>query len=306
MKDLPSPRQLRYLIALSETMHFGRAAEACAVTQSTLSAGLKELETILGVTLVERTQRSVFVTPLGRVIAARARESLQYLVDLVDFAQSSKHEMMGQLNVGVIPTIGRYLLPSFLTAAKEAYPKLKIFVREEQTAPLLTRLRDGSLDLALIALPYPTGHLEYEIVGEEEVALCLPATHRLAQGATVAAKDLAGVSLLTLEDGHCLRDHALSVCAVSTSRSNEVYQATSLATLIQMVRTGLGATLLPAMAVDVETANCPEVCVRAITPRRPVRQVALAWRDTAVKSAEYRDVANILRRTFNETQRASA
>lgn len=302
MKDLPSPRQLRYLIALSETMHFGRAAEACAVTQSTLSSGLKELETILGVTLIERTQRSVLVTPLGRMIAARARESLQYLVDLVDFAQSSKPEMTGQLTLGVIPTIGRYLLPVFLLAAKESYPKLKIFVREDQTASLLTRLRDGTLDVALMALPYPTPHLEAEVVGEEEVALCLPVGHPLAGRTTIRAEELGEIPLLTLEDGHCLRDHALSVCTMINTPRNEVYQATSLATLVQMVRTGLGAALLPKMAVETETANCEEVCVRAIKPSRPVRQIALVWRDTAVKAAEYRQVAEILRRTFRETQ----
>ncbi len=304
MKDLPSPRQLRYLIALSETMHFGRAAEACAVTQSTLSSGLKELETILGVTLVERSQRSVLVTPLGRMIAARARESLQYLVDLVDFAQSSKPEMTGQLNLGVIPTIGRYLLPSFLLSAKNTYPGLKIFVREEQTAPLLARLRDGTLDAALVALPYPTPHLEVDVVGEEDVALCLPEGHPLARHATIRREDLADIPLLTLEDGHCLREHALSVCTINNPLRNEVYQATSLATLVQMVRTGLGAALLPRMAVATETANCREVCVRAIKPHRPVRQIALVWRDTAVKAAEYRQVAEILRRSFKDTQAA--
>ncbi|MBL8642360.1 MAG: LysR family transcriptional regulator, partial [Rhodospirillaceae bacterium] len=150
MKDLPSPRQLRYLVALSETLHFGRAAEQCAVTQSTLSAGLKELEATLGVTLVERTKRTVVVTALGRVIAARARESLRALEDLVDLAQSGKGELVGPLNLGVIPTIAPYLLPALLTASRKRFPKLKVFVREEQTAQVLARVHDGALDMALI------------------------------------------------------------------------------------------------------------------------------------------------------------
>jgi len=305
MRDLPSPRQLRYLIALSETLHFGRAAAHCAVTQSTLSAGLKELEATLGVRLVERSRRRVVVTPLGRMIAARAREALQYLDDLVDLAQSGQGVLAGPLSLGVIPTIAPYLLPAFLAAVRQSFPQLKVFVREEQTAPLLTRLREGTLDLALIALPYDTAKLTTAVVGEEDVVACLPADHPLAAKKALNTADLAEMPLLMLEDGHCLRDHALAACKLTGRQANEVYQATSLATLIQMVRGGLGATLLPRMAVAAETAAARGLALRPVTPRTPARQIALVWRETAVKAADYGKLAEVLRGVIKAQARAS-
>jgi LysR family transcriptional regulator, hydrogen peroxide-inducible genes activator len=300
MRDLPSPRQLRYLTALSETLHFGRAADMCAVTQSTLSAGVKELEATLGVVLLERSKRSVRMTPLGRMIAARAREALQYMEDMVDLAQSGNGVLAGPLNFGVIPTIGPYLLPGFLAQTQRAFPKLKIFVREERTAPLLERLYEGALDVALIALPYETTKLGVAVVGEEDVVVCLKADHPLAKKKTVKREELAQLPMLMLEDGHCLRDHALAACKLTGRRSNEVYQATSLGTLVQMVSTGLGATLLPRMAARVETQNHPAVCVRDVVPATLARQIALVWRTSAVRAADYPILADALRRVFTQ------
>lgn len=300
MRDLPSPRQLRYLTALSETMHFGRAAEMCAVTQSTLSAGVKELEATLGVVLLERSKRSVRMTPLGRMIVARAREALQYMEDMVDLAQSGTGVLAGPLNFGVIPTIGAYLLPGFLAQTQKAFPKLKIFVREEQTALLLERLHDGALDVVLMALPYDTTNLGVAVVGEEDVVVCLKSDHPLAKKKAVKREDLAQLPMLMLEDGHCLRDHALAACKLTGRRSNEVYQATSLGTLVQMVGTGLGATLLPRMAARVETQNHPSVCVRDVVPATPARQIALVWRLSAVRASDYQILADALRRVFTQ------
>jgi LysR family hydrogen peroxide-inducible transcriptional activator len=298
MKDLPSPRQLRYLIALSETLHFGRAAQQCAVTQSTLSAGLKELEATLGVTLVERTKRNVVVTALGRVIASRARETLQALEDLVDLAQSGRGELVGPLNLGVIPTIAPYLLPALLTASRKQFPKLKVFVREEQTAVVLGRLHEGTLDVALIALPYETDTLAVEIIGEEDVVICLPVDHPLAKKKSIPVSDLKDVSLLMLEDGHCLRDHALAACNLTTRQAHEVYQATSIATLVQMVRGGLGVTMLPRMAAPIEAASQNGVVIRTLERETPARQIALVWRATAVKAPEYAKLAQLFRTVF--------
>jgi LysR family hydrogen peroxide-inducible transcriptional activator len=303
MKDLPSPRQLRYLIALSETLHFGRAADQCAVTQSTLSAGLKELEATLGVTLVERTKRSVVVTALGRVIASRARETVQALEDLVDLAQSGRGELVGPLNLGVIPTIAPYLLPALLTATRKQFPKLKVFVREEQTAVVLGKVHEGLLDVGLIALPYDTDSLAVEVIGEEDVVICLPDDHALAKKKKIAVTDLKDEPFLMLEDGHCLRDHALAACRLSARRSNEVYQATSLATTVQMVRSGLGITMLPRMATPVETAGQSGVVVRSLDRDRPARKIALVWRTSAVKSAEYSKLADLFRNVFQVQQR---
>jgi LysR family hydrogen peroxide-inducible transcriptional activator len=291
LRALPSARQLSYLNALVETGHFGRAAKKCAVTQSTLSAGLKELEAILGVTLIERTRRSVVVTPLGRMIAARGREAIHYLEDLVDLARAGKGDLAGPLNLGIIPTIAPYLLPRLVAETAGAFPRLKVFVREEQTAPVLARLRKGELDLALIALPFDTQGLEVEKIGEEDMVVCMPAKHPLAARKAVRESDLADVPLLMLEGGHCLRDHALAACRLSDRAFKEVFQATSLPTLVAMVAGGLGLTLLPRMAVARELAGRADLVVRPFETERLLREIALCWRSAAAQGDNYARLA---------------
>lgn len=293
LNDLPSSRQLAYLIALVETGHFGRAALKCAVTQSTLSAGLKELESILGMTLVERTKRRVVVTPLGRAVAARAREALHYLEDLVDLARAGKTELAGPLNLGIIPTIAPYLLPRLVDATAKAFPRVRLFVREEQTAPILARLRRGELDLALIALPYDTAGLDTAEIGAEDMVVCMPARHALAPGKTVRVADLKSVPLLMLEGGHCLRDHALAACRIPASALNEVFQATSLPTLVAMVAGGAGLTLLPRMAAARELAGRSDLVVRPFDKARPMRSIALAWRSAAAQGETFAKLAKV-------------
>lgn len=291
LRALPSARQLAYLNALVETGHFGRAAKKCAVTQSTLSAGLRELEAILGVTLIERTRRSVVVTPLGRMIAARGREAIHYLEDLVDLARAGKGDLAGPLNLGVIPTIAPYILPRLVAETGRTFPLLKLFVREEQTAPLLTRLRKGELDLALIALPYETQGLDVAAIGEEDMVVCMPAAHPLAARTSVRETDLADVPLLMLEGGHCLRDHALAACRLSDRGFREVFQATSLPTLVAMVAGGLGLTLLPRMAVARELAGRADLVVRPFAKQQPMREIALCWRSAAAQGENYARLA---------------
>ncbi|MGE4062177.1 MAG: hydrogen peroxide-inducible genes activator [Rhodospirillaceae bacterium] len=293
LKALPSARQLSYLIALVETGHFGRAAKKCAVTQSTLSAGLKELEATLGVTLIERTKRNVVVTPLGRTVAARGREAIQYLEDMVDLARAGRRELAGPLNLGIIPTIAPYLLPQLVAETAKAYPRLKLFVREEQTAPTLARLRKGELDLALIALPYETSGLDVAEIGEEDMLVCMPADHALAAKKAVRESDLADVPLLMLEGGHCLRDHALAACRVPDHALKEVFQATSLPTLVAMVAGGVGLTLLPRMAVEREVAGRRDLVVRPFEKARPTRSIALTWRSAAAQGDNYARLAKL-------------
>jgi LysR family transcriptional regulator, hydrogen peroxide-inducible genes activator len=295
LKALPSARQLAYLIALVETGHFGRAAGKCAVTQSTLSAGLKELEALLGVRLVERTRRRVVVTPLGRAIAARGREALQYLEDLVDLARAGKSDLAGPLNLGVIPTVAPYVLPRLVAETAKAFPRAKLLVREEQTAPMLARLRGGELDLGLIALPYDTAGLDCAAIGEEDMVVCLRADHPLAARKSVREQDLANVPLLMLEDGHCLRDHALAACRIPAAALKEVFQATSLPTLVAMVAGGVGLTLLPRMAVERELAGRADLTVRPFERARPMRTLALAWRSAAAQGENYTRLAKALR-----------
>lgn len=291
LKPLPSPRQLHYLIALVETGHFGRAAKKCNVTQSTLSAGLKELEATLGVTLIERTRRHVVVTPLGRAVAARGREAIRYLEDLVDLAQAGRGELAGPLNLGIIPTIAPYALPRLMAETERTFPRLKLFVREEQTAPTLARLRKGELDLALIALPYDTQGLEVAVIGDEDMVVCMPVTHPLAQKKSVREADLLDVPLLMLEGGHCLRDHALAACQLSDRAFKEVFQSTSLPTLVSMVAGGLGLTLLPRMAVARELAGRADLVVRPFEKRHPMRSLALCWRAAAAQGDNYERLA---------------
>lgn len=291
IKNVPSPRQLRYLVALVETGHFGRAAKACNVTQSTLSAGVQDLEAILGIRLIERTRRSVMVTPLGRMIATRGREALRTLEDMVDLARSGHGELAGPLSLGVIPTVAPYLLPQLVAETKRTFPNLRLFVREEQTAPVLTRLRKGELDLALIALPYDTTDLEAFPIGAEEMVVCLPADHPLAARKAVREIDLEDVPLLMLEGGHCLRDHALAACRMSGHTLKEVFQATSLPTLVAMVAGGLGATLLPRMAITRELAARTDLVVRPFAKREPHRTIALCWRAAAAQDDNYRRLA---------------
>lgn len=295
MKALPSPRQLQYLIGLSETGHFGRAAERCNVTQSTLSAGLKELETLLGVSLVERTKRKVVMTPLGRTLAARGREVLQYLEDLTDLAAGRSGRLAGPLSLGVIPTIAPYLMPQAMVRAKKAFPDLQLFLREEQTDPLLARLRRGDIDLALIALPYDLGELESLELAEEEVVACIPADHALAAHKTITPAHIAKAPLLTLESGHCLREHAWAACRLGGRRANEVFQATSLPTVVQMVAAGLGVTLLPRMAVPVEARGKKGVVIRPLHPSGPARTIALVWRPTTTRGEDFKRLGAVLK-----------
>ncbi len=295
MRALPSLRQLQYVIALSETGHFGRAAQRCNVTQSTLSAGIKELESMLGVTLVERTKRRVVVTPLGRTIAARGREVLQYLEDLTDLAAGRAAKLSGPLNLGVIPTIAPYLIPPAMTAIRKAFPDLKLFLREDQTEPLLTRLRRGDLDLALIALPYETGDLTTLTLAEEDLVACLPARDELAKQKSISPAMLAKASLLTLESGHCWREHAWAACRLGGKRANEVFQATSLPTVVQMVAEGLGITLLPRMAVPVEAAGHKDIAIRPVSPGGPARDIALVWRGTSTRGDDFAKLGAVLR-----------
>lgn len=293
--NLPSPRQLRYLVALAEHGHFGSAAAACNVTQSTLSAGLKELEATLGVTLVERSRRSVLVTPLGQQIVARARRVLAETEDLVEQARAGRDPLAGRLRLGIIPTIGPYVMPRALARLKRAFPKLQLYLREEQTAALLEKLAAGALDLVMIALPYDTGDLETMALGEDEILLAAPATHPLAGLPQVRDAQLRDEPLLLLEDGHCLRAHVLEACKLTGAGRNEVFQGTSLRTLVQMVASGLGLTLVPRIAVAAEIPSGGAVRVVPLGPGRHARTLALAWRRGAAQAEAYRRLGAALK-----------
>jgi LysR family hydrogen peroxide-inducible transcriptional activator len=293
----PSIRQLEYLVALAAARHFGRAARACAVTQPALSLQIRQLEELLGVKLFERGRRSVLITPAGERVILRAREALQRIDDLVDEARAAQRPFTGRLSLGVIPTVAPYLLPRALPAVRKAWPRLELLLREDQTQRILARLRAGELELLLLALPVEGEDLERLPLFEEPFVLALPATHPLAsQHGPVTEAALAGEPVVLLEEGHCLRDQALALCDAAGARETGRVQATSLGTLVQMVANGLGITLLPATAVEVEARPGSGIALRRFAAPGPGRNIGLVWRRGSARRAEFRALGEIFTR----------
>ena len=288
MAALPSLRQLGYLVELADRLNFRVAAEAQFVTQSTLSAGIKELENQLGVQLVERTKRSVRLTAVGEDVVARARELLAAATDLAESARSAARPLAGPLRFGAIPTIAPFLLPQVLPPLRRAHPELKLYLREDQTERLLERLRAGSLDLALIALPYDTGDLHVRELFKDEFWFVAREDDPAAKEKEIAVRKLDPSGVLLLEEGHCLRDHAIAACGPRRGALESKVEATSLYTLIQMVEGGLGVTLLPEMALKAGILKGTKLIARPLASPAPARTLALVTRRTSprVRDAE--------------------
>ena len=288
MKALPTLKQLRHLVAVAEHGHFGRAAESCFVTQSTLSASIKELESILGSILIERTKRSVKITALGEEVVRRAGQALREVEDIVDLVAAAGEPLSGDLRLGVIPTIGPYLIPRVMPALRGAYPSLRLYLREDQTARLLERLAAGNLDVVLLALPYRTKGLETLVFADDPFFVACAAGHPFAELEQVTPDDLMGEDLLLLEEGHCLRDHALSACHLEPgATAQDSFQATSLHTLVQMVDGGLGLTLLPKMAIDAGVLHGTRIVARSLVGPGVSRSIGLAWRPSSSRGHEF-------------------
>ncbi|WP_341896221.1 hydrogen peroxide-inducible genes activator [Ferrovibrio terrae] len=287
MISSPSLRQWRYLVSLAENRHFGKAAEACFVTQSTLSAGIQELETQLDAALVDRTKRKVVLTPLGEELAGRARELLGQAEDMVLLARAAAVPLSGPLRLGVIPTISPFLLPRVLPSLRKRFPDLRLFLREDLTARLIEQLQNGKLDLLLIALPYEGGALDTMTLFDDDFLLACRNDHPLAKRNAVKLDDLADAQLLLLEDGHCLRDHALAACRLPPSSRRDGFAATSLHTLVQMVDSGLGVTLLPQLALDAGILRGTDVAARPLQGDDVARHIGLAWRRGTQRAKEF-------------------
>ena len=286
-KHLPTLTQLRHLVAVADHGHFGRAAAACFITQSSLSASIKELETVLGKVLIERTRRSVMMTPLGEETINRARKVLTDVEEIVDLVNAAGDPLIGSLRLGVIPTIGPFLLPRVLPALRRAYPALKLYLREEQSARLIDALSSGNLDLLLLAFPYPTDGFETYLFADDPFWVAFPKDHRYASKERVMGTDLDGKDLLLLEEGHCLRDQALSACRRTGENSAAEFQASSLHTLVQMVDNGLGLTLLPTMAIDTGIVKATRVQVRPLEGKGVSRQIGFVWRISSPRKQEF-------------------
>ena len=291
---LPTIKQLQYLVALRQHGHFGKAAEACFVTQSTLSAGLRELETLLGVTLVERTRRVVRFTPLGQRVADKAVKVLRECEELTDLARVEGQPLHGELRMGVIPTIAPFLLPAMLPRLRSQWPKLKLYLREETSQAACDALHRGHLDCVLLALPFACGEVDKAALFDDQLFVAYP-RGEAPVGATIDAETLDEDRMLLLEDGHCLKDHALSACNRPELRAEAAMMGTSLHTLVQMVDNGLGMTFVPAMAIEAGILDGTGVDARPLQSSHGFRQIALVWRRSSPREAEFQILAEALR-----------
>ena len=297
-----SLKQLRYFDALARHNHFGRAAEACAISQPALSMQIKELEDALGAVLVERDARQVRLTRFGEEASVRARDILRLVDELGDLARASRDRLVGRLRIGVIPTIAPYLLPAMISGLTRAAPELDIHVRETVTPRLIEELSEGRLDTAIVALPVSEPSLSEVALFTENFLLVRPATQ--AEAPVPDSETLSGERLLLLEEGHCFRDQALSFCKLQSTRPREVLDASSLSTLVQMVSAGIGVTLIPEMAMGVETRSARVALARFADPQ-PARTVGMVWRKTSPLASQLGQIAEIVRQSAEVLLRAS-
>ncbi|HMD26962.1 MAG TPA: LysR substrate-binding domain-containing protein [Steroidobacteraceae bacterium] len=287
-------KDLKYLVALADTGHFGKAAERTFVSQPTLSAQVKKLEQYLGVKLVERQPKNLQLTEVGKQVVVRARRMLDEGEEIIALARSNTDPLAGQLKVALIPTIGPYLLPRVMRKLRKALPHLRLMLYEYQTESLLKRLRDGEIDVGILALPAPQDGLESRVLYREAFTVALPDNHPLTEKSTIKVQDLKGQTLLLLEDGHCLRDQALEVCSRIDVREAEDFRATSLETLRQMVVAGLGITLLPELAVEPPFGSQRGMTIRQFSKPAPSRSVGAVWRKSSTRAPAIAAVCGVM------------
>jgi LysR family hydrogen peroxide-inducible transcriptional activator len=298
MIALPTVRQLQFFNALARRKSFSKAAEDCLVSQSTLSSAIKELEGILRCQLVDRSTRTFALTPAGEEVAVRSERILALAEDLARSAVS-RRALEGPFHLGVIPTVAPFLLPKAAPRLKAAFPKLDLYLREDLTANLVERLSAGLLDAAVMAFPYDAGGAEIIDLGEDRFWFAAKAGHPLAGKKSIRLADLEGEPLLLLEDGHCLRDHAIDACKLKRPAAATGFAATSLFTLAQMAQSGLGSTLLPEMAVEAGLAKATGLKAVAFAAPAPVRRIGLAWRRASGRREEAEALAAILREAMS-------
>ena len=292
--NLPPIRQLQYLIALQDALHFGRAAASVNVTQSTLSTGIKELESFLKVTLVERTNKSVMFTPLGNQIADKARYIIMQTEDLVTDAKAHSNPLSSPVRLGAIPTIAPYLVSPFVKAIRQKYSGLKLYIRENTTANLVAELIENKLDLVLLALPFEAGQVETKIIYREGMHLAFHKDSQFFTGKRADFDDLPDESLLLLDDGHCLRDHALAGCRLKNHKKIHTFGANSLNMLLQMVDDDLGVTIVPDMAVSSGVLKGTNIRTLDLPKSRYFRDIGFAWRKGTSRDGLFHDLMKLL------------
>lgn len=287
-------RDLRYLVALADTRHFGKAAARCHVSQPTLSAQLKKLEEYLGVELIERQPRRVALTEVGEQLVVRARRIVDDSDELLSMARGQRDPLSGSLKLALIPTIGPYLLPQIAKQLRKHLPKLKLMLYEYQTEPLLRALRAGEIDMGILALPVHADGVDTCKLYDEDFVIALPKGHPLSDKASVKLNELASDALLLLEDGHCMRDQALDICAHADLDEDQDYRATSLETLRQMVAAGMGVTLLPKLSTQGPFGTDKSVVIKPFPKPIPTRTVGAVWRKSSTRSAAIKAVCDVI------------
>lgn len=297
MNHLPTTKQLRYFVALEQIGHFGKAAEACFVSQPAFSVAIRELENTLNIQLVDRTNKNVTITSLGRDIAAQARQVLRDLEDLVDMAQGNQEPLTGQLKLGVIPTIAPFLLPRLLPALRKSFPELKLHLKEDLTDRIYDSLVDGALDIILVALPYELRNVTEMPLFQDRFYLAYPAKSSFVSSDHYQVSDLPEESILLLEDGHCMRDHALSACSIKNANKVSDITATSLLTLVQMVDADLGVTYLPEMAIG--SALLKNTRIKTVElDSGSFRDIGLVWRKASTRTEEFEMLGKFIKQNY--------
>ena len=294
----PTLKQLKYLCTLAKYKHFGKAAQACFVSQSTLSAAILELEQNLGITLLERNNKGTQLTTIGRNITEMASHILTAVDDLVSVASAAHPAFTTDMRLGVIPTIAPFVLPKILNLMRKQYPDFKLFIREELSDRLIDELYAGELDVLLLALPYPADNVFTEHLFYDDFVLAYQQNHSIGKLKKLSTKDLKEQKLLLLEDGHCLRTHAIDACQLKSDTINIPYQATSLNTLVQMVANNIGITLLPQMAVDANIHNGTNIETKVFNEEQVWRSIGLMWRNKSPRQNEFLELGQLIRENF--------
>ena len=293
----PTFRQLKYLVSISKNLHFGKAAKECFVSQSTLSSGIQELERLLNVKLLERTKRTVFLTPLGKEISKKAESINIEMNDVLDLVKSAQEKMFGETRLGVIPTIAPYLLPKLMPKIRKHYPGLNLKLVEDQTANILNMLYSGSLDLILIAKPYKTENLNVELIKKDFFHVALPFNSNLLKikKKSLNNSDISQTNMLLLDEGHCLRDHALQACSKEAKQKIDAFKATSLLTLVQMVANNTGITLLPDLVINSELLKNSKIKILDYENNKNYREIALCWRSSSPRTKDFNKFADFFK-----------